>query len=65
MNDKKDNINLNSRCYIFIRDMFDIWKFEVEFEWDLNWEIRNKERKENEKNTPYNKKIFIYIYTHE
>jgi hypothetical protein len=36
MNDKKNNINVNSRCYIFIRDIFDIWKFEVEFEWDLN-----------------------------
>jgi hypothetical protein len=61
MNDKKDNINVNSRWYILIRDMFDIWKFEVEFEWDLNWEIRNNERKKKEKNTPYNK--YIYIYT--
>jgi hypothetical protein len=61
MNDKKNNINVNSRRYIFIRDMFDTWKLEVEFELDLNGEIRNKERKEKEKNTPYN----IYIYTHE
>jgi hypothetical protein len=36
MNDKKDNINVNSRCYVFIRDMFDIWKLEVEIELDLN-----------------------------
>jgi hypothetical protein len=62
MNDKKNNINVNSRCYIFIRDMFDIWKLEVEFELDLNGEIRNKERKEKEKNIPYNN---IYIYVHE
>jgi hypothetical protein len=42
--------------------MFDIWKLEVEFELDLNGEIRNKERKEKEKNIPYNN---IYIYVHE
>jgi hypothetical protein len=47
MNDKKNNINVNSRCYIFIRDMFDTWKLEVEFELDLNGEIRNKERNLN------------------
>jgi hypothetical protein len=29
---------------------------------DLNGEIRNKERKEKEKNIPYNN---IYIYVHE
>jgi hypothetical protein len=37
---KKNNINTNSRCYIVIRDVFDIWKpgssnHEFEFELDL------------------------------
>jgi hypothetical protein len=37
---KINNINANSRCYIFIRDVFDIWKFgssKYEFEFELNY----------------------------
>jgi hypothetical protein len=29
MSDKKNNININSRCYIFIREMIDIWNLEI------------------------------------
>jgi hypothetical protein len=37
MSDEKNNININSRWYIFIREMIDIWNLEI---WIF--EFRNK-----------------------
>jgi hypothetical protein len=40
------------------KNYFDTWKFEVELEWDLNWEIKNKKKKRRKRIHP-----IIYICT--